>query len=1081
MKLRKQAVSMALAASLAMSLMPGMPLVPASGAEASAEELGGQSEVLVQPKAADETEDAVEITGMTIADTYYKENGEFPMYVEYTYTQKKNSPDPSLTLKVVDKNTGKEVAQSDNSTYTSSLGEFWNFKAAGVESGESYDLLFRVYCEDKLLKEVEQKVAFEDKDAWASREYLPTNKQAFKLNLYIARSNETVVPEDIKAVYLLDEKGEIAATTGKYDDLSMRISNETKYKGIFVSSPTSPCYKIVPNNTDPLTFYRTRKLKKDETLTPAYVVEGNDEPVKLEDVKFTVTDDPYIWYALADSEDAGENAICVKVYGYNIDFSKLGLELEREGSIVGKAESYVLGEGAIDGFDDEQINCVRYFLQLTDNDYSYIDNVGADLKFTYPEKLVQDMEAKRIKRFGNKIQMIWNPKMDTIEYHDNFLSSGASISYKIKTSDGDEVASGSGIIVDKNHHIEINLPNTFETDGFYSVNLTFRRQGLENEEEINNSVQIYANKEKEQKAVLNSDDESRLPVSRSATISKSVAEKEIMTLSNQRNYADSVSLEFNSAELAKEYCSEENQEKISLHITDAADKNEKVYTLSAEDGFIIPDNIMNNSVSLYYSEKMREELKDKYYYHVYVYYGDEMVKKYGYDTSKSLYEYGSDEYDGQNYEVYKKSSDDSFWWYPMALVDDDGNSVSSYEKGKSTYNCIRTNGSESVFPVTVKVTDWYNIKQITSFTMQRGGAITEENFRGLSDKKIYGVYLEGANGYHAAYTEVYLATGTYVEPEGKPGTTPGESDPGTTTPGEDDPGTTTPTTPEESNPGTTTPTTPEESNPGTTTPTTPGGSNPGTTTPTTPGGSNPGTTTTPGGNTSGTTGNNNNSSTGTTAPDNSNTEEDKKPEDNQQTDNSQNDNSADNEQPGTTGNTQTPGTSDNADDEKEENKATGKLTLEKKKFTVTKGKTAKIEITSDVNTKVTYTSSDPSIATVNKNGKIIAKKKGTVTITVSANGKEKEVTVTVEPEKKASTVKLSKKMKLSDTKTSLKKGEKLTIKKAAGTGKVTYRSSNKKIATVSAKGVVKAKKKGTVTIFVENGSKTVKLKITVKA
>ena len=48
------------------------------------------------------------------------------------------------------------------------------------------------------------------------------------------------------------------------------------------------------------------------------------------------------------------------------------------------------------------------------------------------------------------------------------------------------------------------------------------------------------------------------------------------------------------------------------------------------------------------------------------------------------------------------------------------------------------------------------------------------------------------------------------------------------------------------------------------------------------------------------------------------------------------------------------------------------------------------------------------------------------------------------------------------------------------TEKITYKSSNKKVATVSAKGVIAAKKKGTATITVKSGKKSVKCKVTVK-
>ena len=46
--------------------------------------------------------------------------------------------------------------------------------------------------------------------------------------------------------------------------------------------------------------------------------------------------------------------------------------------------------------------------------------------------------------------------------------------------------------------------------------------------------------------------------------------------------------------------------------------------------------------------------------------------------------------------------------------------------------------------------------------------------------------------------------------------------------------------------------------------------------------------------------------------------------------------------------------------------------------------------------------------------------------------------------------------------------------------KVTYKSSNKKIATVSKKGVIKGKKKGTATITIKSGKITKKCKVKVK-
>ena len=66
----------------------------------------------------------------------------------------------------------------------------------------------------------------------------------------------------------------------------------------------------------------------------------------------------------------------------------------------------------------------------------------------------------------------------------------------------------------------------------------------------------------------------------------------------------------------------------------------------------------------------------------------------------------------------------------------------------------------------------------------------------------------------------------------------------------------------------------------------------------------------------------------------------------------------------------------------------------------------------------------------------------------------------------------------------LKAGKSFTLKPqrvpANSTEKITYKSSNTKIATVSTKGVIKAKKKGTVTITVKSGDVKVRCRVTVK-
>jgi hypothetical protein len=78
---------------------------------------------------------------------------------------------------------------------------------------------------------------------------------------------------------------------------------------------------------------------------------------------------------------------------------------------------------------------------------------------------------------------------------------------------------------------------------------------------------------------------------------------------------------------------------------------------------------------------------------------------------------------------------------------------------------------------------------------------------------------------------------------------------------------------------------------------------------------------------------------------------------------------------------------------------TSKVILNEKSLNMDKGSTAKLTVTQNpisATDKITYKTSNKKIATVDKNGKIKAKKKGKATITVtSANGKKATCKVTV--------------------------------------------------------------------------------------
>lgn len=111
------------------------------------------------------------------------------------------------------------------------------------------------------------------------------------------------------------------------------------------------------------------------------------------------------------------------------------------------------------------------------------------------------------------------------------------------------------------------------------------------------------------------------------------------------------------------------------------------------------------------------------------------------------------------------------------------------------------------------------------------------------------------------------------------------------------------------------------------------------------------------------------------------------------------------------------------------------------------------------------------VVTVNKKGQVQGKKTGKAVIhAVSKSGKMKIWNITV---KKAP----SKIVKLNKKSVTIKKGKKFTIKvtlpKNTASYRYTFKTTNKKIASVSSSGVIKAKRKGSCKIWVYtfNGKK----------
>ena len=120
-------------------------------------------------------------------------------------------------------------------------------------------------------------------------------------------------------------------------------------------------------------------------------------------------------------------------------------------------------------------------------------------------------------------------------------------------------------------------------------------------------------------------------------------------------------------------------------------------------------------------------------------------------------------------------------------------------------------------------------------------------------------------------------------------------------------------------------------------------------------------------------------------------------------------------------------------------------------MTVYAGSTTTLKVTG-TNKKVTWSTSNKKIATVNGKGKVTAKKAGKATISAKVSGKKYSCKVTV------------KTPYLNATKKTLTEGETYKFKLTGTTAKK-WTSSKASVATVSSKGTVKAKKAGKATII----------------
>ena len=583
-----------------------------------------------------------------------------------------------------------------------------------------------------------------------------------------------------------------------------------------------------------------------------------------------------------------------------------------------------------------------------------------------------------------------------------------------------------------------------------------------------------------------------------------------LCLQKQINNLDSgkISIYFDSAETAEWYCGEENskiQDNLKIKILDARENEIGIYK---QEDFVITGEGFYRDIQ--FTEDVMKQLAGINYCYVYLYYGDGSEE----DTiALDIYYLGSDYrnnfYDKEllyeNSGVYVSGDKENGWlwlgisgnntWTDWGLM---GGYPFLYGK------CNSISGTKSAFPAVITITDWYSMEVIKKITVNEPGHIfTESELEGLSQAKLYNCYLQGADG---SVDEYFCYLGEYdivpddKEEENNPGTGDNKNEEDNSG-GEDNKADEDNKTDEEDktdNDKADSDKTDNEDNTNEDT-------------------------------------ENNNPEIPETKPTkapsvwygwvgtsggNSSADPTIKPEETPQPSQTPEASPSPVPTPKATIKpevtvtpestaepvpTVQPGASTPPLDNKEPDKADNpkwntvdtinewKLSLKKKKIKLKKGQKAKIRITSELNTKVVYKSLKPSVATVNKNGIVTAKKAGKAVITVKANGKVCKVTVTVKGTVKetskdtvkipanASVVKLNKNFKLAETKVILKKGKKLVIQKAAGiAGKVTFISLDKKIASVSVNGVIKAKKKGKTTILVKKGTKTIKLKITVK-
>ena len=160
--------------------------------------------------------------------------------------------------------------------------------------------------------------------------------------------------------------------------------------------------------------------------------------------------------------------------------------------------------------------------------------------------------------------------------------------------------------------------------------------------------------------------------------------------------------------------------------------------------------------------------------------------------------------------------------------------------------------------------------------------------------------------------------------------------------------------------------------------------------------------------------------------------------------------------------------------------AVSSISLSKTSLTIQQGNSVTLKATVKGKSKtVTWKSSDIAVATVDKNGKVTGKKAGNTTIIATANGVSAKCKVSVV--KKSSSGDTNNSISLSKTSLTIQQGKSTTLK-ATVKGKskiVTWKSSDKSIATVDQNGKVTGKKEGMATITATANGVSAKCKVSV--